>query len=58
MQTNRAMQLMDKFLKDGRKADAVEYALVAAAVLLSVVAVEAALIGKISNEFNIITNRF
>lgn len=58
MQTKRAKQLINNFLMDGRKADAVEYALVATAVLLAVVALEFALIDRIGHEFNMITNRF
>jgi len=55
---NRAMRILDNLLKDGGKADAIEYALVASAVVLTAVAVEASLIGRIGNEFNMITNRF
>lgn len=56
---NRTQRLLDKLLKDeGQKADAVEYALVAAAVVLTAVAVEATLVMKIQHEFAVITSRF
>ena len=55
---NRTRKLLDNLLKDGRKADAIECALVASAVILTVVALEATLIHKISHEFNMITDRF
>jgi Flp pilus assembly pilin Flp len=55
---NRTKKVLDSLLKDGRKADAIECALVASAVILSVVALEATLINKISHEFNMITDRF
>lgn len=56
---NRTQRLFDKLLKDdGQKADAVEYALVAALVVLTAIAIEATLIMKIQHEFAMITNRF
>jgi len=55
---NRAKQLLDRLLKDGHRADVVEYALVASVVVLTAVAVEATLLSKIGNEFNTITNSF
>ncbi len=55
---NRAKQLLDNLLKDGRKADAIEYALVATAIVLTAVACEAYLINRIGREFNMIINSF
>jgi Flp pilus assembly pilin Flp len=57
-QMNRTRKFLDNLLKDGRKADAIECALVASAVILTVVALEATLIHKISSEFNMITDKF
>ncbi|MGC2298068.1 MAG: hypothetical protein WA476_04645 [Acidobacteriaceae bacterium] len=54
----RSRKFLDNMLKDGRKADAIECALVATIVILAVVAVEATLISKISHEFDMITNKF
>lgn len=55
---NRAKQFLDRLLKDGGKADVIEYALVASAIVLMAVAVEATLLYKIGNEVNTITNSF
>lgn len=55
---NRTRQFLDNMFKDGRKADAIECALVATVVILAVVAVEATLISKITHEFDMITNKF
>ncbi|MGB9028498.1 MAG: hypothetical protein WCC27_00150 [Acidobacteriaceae bacterium] len=55
---NRTRKFLDNLLKDGHKADAIECALVASVVILTVVALEATLIHKISNEFNMITDKF
>jgi Flp pilus assembly pilin Flp len=54
----RTRKFLDSLLKDGRKADAIECALVASAVILTVVAIEATLINRISHEFNMITGKF
>jgi Flp pilus assembly pilin Flp len=58
MLMNRTRKLLDNMFKDGRKADAIECALVATVVILTVVAVEATLISKITHEFDMITNKF
>jgi Flp pilus assembly pilin Flp len=57
-QMKQTRKFLDSLLKDGRKADAIECALVASAVILTVVAIEATLINRISHEFNMITDRF
>ena len=55
---HRARKFLDNLLRDGRKADAIEYALVASAVALTAVALEAVIISKIGAEFNMITSKF
>lgn len=54
----RARKFVDKLLKDGSRADVFEYALVASFIVLMAVALEGAVMSKIGNEFNTITNRF
>jgi Flp pilus assembly pilin Flp len=54
----RTRQKLDNLLKDGRKADAIECALVAFAIALTAVAIEISLINRISAEFNLITSKF
>lgn len=53
---NRTRKFVDKLLKDGSRADVFEYALVATFIVLLSVAFEGALMSKIGNEFNSITN--
>jgi Flp pilus assembly pilin Flp len=53
----RTRQRLNNLLKDGRKADAVEYALVASVIALAAVAIEISVLIKIGNEFNMITNK-
>jgi Flp pilus assembly pilin Flp len=55
---SRARQRLDNLLKDGRKADAIEYALVASVIALAAVAIEISVIIKIGNEFNMLTDKF
>ena len=54
----RTRQWFDNLLKDGRKADAIECALVASVVILTAVAIEISLIARIGAEFNMITSKF
>ena len=53
----RTRKRMNNLLKDGRKADAIEYALVASVIALAAVAIEISVIIKIGNEFSMITNK-
>ena len=55
---NRARKFVDKMLKNPSRADVFEYALVASVIVLMAVVLEGALMSKIGNEFNTITNRF
>lgn len=53
----RTRQRLNNILKDGRKADAIEFALVASVIVLAAVAIEISVIIKIGNEFNMITDK-
>jgi len=53
----RTRQRMNNLLKDGRKADTIEYALVASVIVLAAVAIEISVLIKIGHEFKMITNK-